>query len=73
MNSSGVVKPGWKTSEFWGKVFIQALILFSMSGSVELSPEVAEQYGLQLIAGLEGAYIAGRNIVKSMSTKGGDP
>jgi len=63
MNSTPV-KPGWQTTEFWGKVAVQ---VFGILGAVKgfLPPTTAT-----LIIGiLEGIYTIGRSFVKA---KGSD-
>lgn len=57
-------KPGYKTTEFWGKVFVQFAILLAMGGVIDVAPEAAEQYGLQIIAGLEATYQGARSLAK---------
>lgn len=60
------MKPGYQTTEFWGKVFIQLLVLLSMGGVLNIAPEAAQEYGLQIIAGLEGVYAGGRSLYKGI-------
>ena len=57
------VKPGWKTSEFWGKIIVQVLSVVAA-----LSGVIPEEYALIAVAVLEGVYNIIRGIVKA---KGG--
>lgn len=52
-------KPGWKTTEFWGKIAIQSLSIAGMTQGF-LSPDKATL----IIGVLEGIYSIGRAIVK---------
>ena len=63
MNSTNV-KPGWQTTEFWGKLAVQVFSIFSAVKGFIPMPTGA------IIAGvLEGIYTIGRSFVKA---KGGD-
>lgn len=57
----GETKPGWQTTEFWGKAMLQVVVIFNAFSSKDISPELASQ----LVVGLEGVYIAGRSGVKA--------
>lgn len=58
------MKPGWKTTEFWGKIALQ---IFALWGGVKgfVSPDKA----VAISAILESLYGIGRNVVK---LNGGD-
>jgi hypothetical protein len=52
-------KPGWKTTEFWGKIAIQIFTLWS-AGKGFVAPEKA----VLITSLLEGVYTLARSIVK---------
>lgn len=58
------VKPGWKTTEFWGKVAVQ---VFGVVGAIKGFLPV--NLATLIVAGLEGVYSIARAVVKF---KGGD-
>lgn len=55
-------KPGWKTTEFWGKTIIQLVVVFNALSSRDIPVETATT----IVATLEGIYIGGRSIVKAV-------
>lgn len=58
------VKPGQRTTEFWGKTVCQVLtILATLKPELEINPET----GLAIVAGLEGLYTIARSIIKAYS------
>lgn len=57
----GQTKPGWQTTEFWGKAILQVIVIFNAFSKHSISPEL----GGQLVVGLEAVYIAGRSAVKA--------
>ena len=59
MNNS---KPGYLTTEFWGKTLIQLVILYNAFSSKDIPIETATI----IIASLEAFYISGRSLVKSI-------
>lgn len=56
----GQTKPGWQTTEFWGKAILQGVVIYNSLSRKDISPELAGQ----LVVGLEAVYIAGRSAVK---------
>ena len=56
------LKPGYQTSEFIGKVAVQALVLGVGLFHKSMTPEQAAV----VVAGLEAVYVAGRSIVKAV-------
>lgn len=58
---NGETKPGWQTTEFWGKVLIQLVLVFNAFSSHDISIEQATL----LITALEGIYMTVRSLVKS--------
>jgi uncharacterized protein (DUF697 family) len=56
------LKPGYQTSEFIGKVAVQALVLGVGLFHKSMTPEQAAV----IVAGLEAVYVAGRSIVKAV-------
>jgi len=64
------VKPGWKTTEFWGKNLAQLVALGAMVAALKghnVTPEqqqVIVQAGITVIGGLEGLYMGFRSLVK---------
>lgn len=55
------MKPGIKSTEFWGKSAAQVLVVVAALAGVEIEPAVA----LAAVAGLEAVYTIGRTIVKA--------
>lgn len=55
-------KPGWKTTEFWGKLAVQVMTLW---GAVQ--GFVPPKYAVIVSAGLEGVYNLGRVVVKAIN------
>ena len=55
------VKPGWKTTEFWGKLILQALTILSLLGGMLDAHTVA-----YLTFGLEVVYMILRNVQKAI-------
>lgn len=63
---NGETKPGWKSTEFWGKALVQGIVLWnSFKEDSQINPEL----GLTIIAFIEGVYGASRSVVKGMSKK----
>lgn len=59
-------KPGYKTTEFWGKTALQVLTVVSaIKPEANIDPSLA----LTVIAGLEAIYNLGRAIVKAFTKK----
>ena len=56
------LKPGWKTTEFWGKTIIQLVVVFNALSSKDIPVETATA----IVAALEGIYIGGRSVVKAV-------
>jgi hypothetical protein len=56
----GQTKPGWQTTEFWGKTLVQGIVIYNALAKKDISPEL----GAQLVVGLEAVYVAGRSVVK---------
>jgi hypothetical protein len=56
------LKPGWKTTEFWGKTIIQLIVVFNALSAKDIPLETATA----IVASLEGIYIAGRSVVKAV-------
>jgi hypothetical protein len=55
-------KPGWRTTEFWGKTLIQLIVVYNSLSSKDIPVETATA----IVAALEAVYIAGRSIVKGV-------
>ncbi len=58
-----VVKPGWKTTEFWGKTAVQVILLLNVF--VVKDNPIKPEIGLALVAGVEGVYDAVRALIKA--------
>lgn len=56
------MKPGFRTSEFWGKTLFQITII--AAGFIGEEPPIDEATALTIAAGLEGIYTLGRSVVK---------
>lgn len=56
------VKPGWKTTEFWGKIAVQAMTLFAA-----VKGFLPPQYAALGTIGLEAIYNIGRTVVKAIN------
>ena len=54
------VKPGWQTTEFWGKTVVQVIVLYNTFCKGNLDP----QMGAQIVGAIEGLYHALRAVVK---------
>ena len=61
----GESKPGWKTTEFWGKVVVQIIILVNSMQGADVDPQMA----VAAIAGVEAVYALSRSLVKAFSKK----
>lgn len=61
------MKPGYKTTEFWGKVLVQILTIAS-----SLKPEagIDPGMGLVIVGGVEALYILGRSLLKAFNKNG---
>ena len=55
-------KPGWQTTEFWGKTILQIIVFYNAVSSKDIPVETATV----IIAGLEAIYISGRSVVKAV-------
>lgn len=55
-------KPGYKTTEFWGKTIIQLVVIFNALSAKDIPVESATA----IIATLEGIYIGGRSLAKAV-------
>lgn len=55
-------KPGWQTTEFWGKTLIQIVVLYNALSAKDIPIETATA----IVAALEGIYVAGRSVVKAI-------
>ena len=60
MDNQGI-KSGWKTTEFWGKVSLQLVILYNTLTGHDIPQDIA----VALLVSLEGLYVAGRSAVKA--------
>ena len=65
----GEIKPGWKTTEFWGARMTQiaSLVAMGLSLKYKLSPEFQEkiiQFGMGVIGLVETGYSISRGIAK---------
>ncbi len=56
-------KSGWKTSEFWGKVAVQATTLWAAVGGF-----VPPKYAVIVVAVAEGIYTIARTVLKMNET-----
>lgn len=56
------VKPGWKTTEFWGKVAIQVMTIFAA-----IKGFLPPQYAAIGTISLEALYTIGRAVVKAIN------
>ncbi len=72
MAEGDIVKPGKETTEFWGKIAVQAILLAISAGWIK--PEMVETAGpwIQMVAVLaaavlEGVYGVSRGIAKAGS------
>jgi hypothetical protein len=54
------VKPGWQTTEFWGKTVVQMIVLYNTFFENKLDPQV----GAQIVGAIEGLYHALRAVIK---------
>lgn len=54
------VKPGWQTSEFWGKTLVQGVILYNSFFHKNIDPQLATQ----AVGAIEAIYHALRAAVK---------
>lgn len=57
------IKSGWKTSEFWGKVALQASTIWAAVGGF-----VPPKYAVVVVAVAEGVYTIGRTALKIYQT-----
>lgn len=66
------LKSGWKTTEFWGKVAIQAAAIWASIGQF-----VPAKWGVAIVAGGEAMYMVIRGVLKliqiSQAIKAGQP
>lgn len=53
------IKSGWKTTEFWGKVAVQAAAIWGAVGQF-----VPPKYAAIIVAAAEVIYVGGRGILK---------
>lgn len=58
------MKPGHKTTEFWGKVIVQAVMLVNMFLPAAHQLPVDDALAAKLVAGMEMAYQFARGIAK---------
>lgn len=61
------VKPGKTTTEFWGKLLVQAAVL--LNSWFDIGVEMDLTQALTIVAGLEGLYMVVRGVVKASSYK----
>lgn len=54
------IKPGWKTTEFWGKTVVQGVVIYNTFATNDIKPELA----LQMVGAIEGLYHGLRALVK---------
>ena len=54
--AEGSVKPGYKTTEFWGKLVLQAIVVLNMFAPEGSGREISPETGAAIVAGLEGLY-----------------
>ena len=66
------MKPGWKTTEWWGKNLVQIISLAAMAYAMrtghDVPPETQAEilkFGLTIIGGVETAYGIGRSYAKN--------
>lgn len=59
----GAKKPGYKTTEFWGKVLIQAVVVINAFKGSDIDPEAA----MKAVLAIEAVYVFGRSLVKAFS------
>lgn len=67
------IRPGWKTSEFWGHVLLSALGLLVLLGIIHVSDPNADAIlrgiGLATIGGSQGTYAISRGNAKKGPTQ----
>lgn len=56
------VKPGVRSTEFWGKSLLQLVLILNML--FDLGIDLDEQASMTIVAGLEGIYALVRGIAK---------
>lgn len=54
------VKPGWQTTEFWGKTIVQLVVVYNMITGAKIDPAL----GTQIVATIEAVYHALRAAIK---------
>ena len=65
------VKPGWKTSEFWGKIILQVIVILSgMQGLVSPKWAVTISATLEILYGIQRALIKQPSITTIIEGKG---
>lgn len=55
------VKPGWQTTEFWGKTVVQGIVLYNSFFHKNLDPQLA----VQIVSTIEAIYHGLRALVKA--------
>ena len=55
------IKPGWQTTEFWGKTLVQIVVLYNTFCHRNIDPTL----GTQTVALMEGIYVAIRGLIKA--------
>lgn len=63
LSAPAPVKPGLQTTELWGKLAIQVLLI--ANAMFHLGLQIDDQLTVQLVAGLEAAYTIGRAVTKA--------
>lgn len=61
------VKPGSKSTEFWGKLVVQAVVL--LNSWFDVSVEMDLPTAVTIVAGMEALYMVVRGAVKASSYK----
>jgi len=56
------VKPGWKTTEFWGKTVVQGVVIYNTFFNKNLDPQLA----VQIVSTIEAIYHGLRALVKAV-------
>jgi len=65
-----MVKPGWKSTEFWGKVVLQVgALVFLTTGREWANPEITEPVIIAVIGALEAYYANSRGKAKSAANQ----
>lgn len=54
------IKPGWKSTEFWGKTVMQVIVLLNMYTGFKMDPKL----GLEIVSAIEVAYTTWRSLIK---------